>query len=42
MLSGPRVRLLGPILAIEAVTGEDGGSYKCSASNSGGEASAGD
>lgn len=41
VLSGPRVRLLGPILAIEAVTAEDGGTYKCSASNSGGEASAG-
>lgn len=40
VLSGPRIRLLGPILAIEAVTAEDGGTYKCSASNSGGEASA--
>lgn len=40
VLSGPRVRLLGPILAIEAVTAEDGGTYKCSASNTGGEASA--
>ncbi|XP_058053672.1 cell adhesion molecule Dscam2 [Anopheles bellator] len=38
--SGPRIRLLGPVLAIEAVTGEDGGVYKCSASNAGGEASA--
>lgn len=40
MLSGPRIRLLGPVLAIEAVTSEDGGTYKCSASNAGGEASA--
>lgn len=40
MLTGPRVRLLGPVLAIEAVTTEDAGSYKCSASNAGGEASA--
>ncbi|XP_050090135.1 Down syndrome cell adhesion molecule-like protein Dscam2 isoform X2 [Anopheles aquasalis] len=38
--SGPRIRLLGPVLAIEAVTGEDGGVYKCSAANAGGEASA--
>ena len=40
VISGPRVRLLGPVLAIEAVTHEDGGPYKCSASNAGGEASA--
>lgn len=40
VLTGPRVRLLGPVLAIEAVTMEDAGSYKCSASNAGGEASA--
>lgn len=40
VLSGPRIRLLGPVLAIEAVTIEDNGSYKCSASNAGGEASA--
>lgn len=39
MLSGPRIRLLGPVLAIEAVTSEDGGTYKCSALNAGGEAS---
>lgn len=32
--------MLGPVLAIEAVTAEDGGVYKCSASNAGGEASA--
>lgn len=40
VLSGNRVRLLGPVLAIEAVTFEDRGSYKCTASNGGGEASA--
>lgn len=40
MLSSNRVRLLGPVLAIEAVTADDGGTYKCSASNGGGEASA--
>lgn len=40
VLTGPRVRLLGPVLAIEAVTTEDAGGYKCSASNAGGEASA--
>lgn len=40
VLSGPRVRLLGPVLAIEAVTSEDGGAYKCVATNSGGEANA--
>lgn len=40
VLNGPRFRLLGPILAIEAVTTEDEGSYKCAATNSGGEASA--
>lgn len=32
--------MLGPVLAIEAVTTEDAGTYKCSASNGGGEASA--
>jgi hypothetical protein len=31
---------LGPILVIEAVTPEDAGIYRCSASNAGGEASA--
>lgn len=40
VLSGNRVRLLGPVLAIEAVTAEDAGTYKCSAANGGGEASA--
>ncbi|XP_055378995.1 cell adhesion molecule Dscam2 isoform X4 [Condylostylus longicornis] len=40
VLAGPRIRLLGPILAIEAVTGEDSGTYKCTASSAGGEASA--
>lgn len=37
--NGQRVRLLGPILAIEAVTLEDSGDYKCAASNSAGETS---
>ena len=37
---GPRTRLLGPVLSIEAVTLEDSGVYRCSASNIGGEASA--
>lgn len=40
VISGPRIRVLGPVLAIEAVTGEDGGTYKCMVSNTGGEASA--
>lgn len=40
VLPGPRIRLLGPILVIEAVTSEDAGMYRCSASNAGGEASA--
>lgn len=40
MISGPRIRILGPVLAIEAVTGEDAGTYKCMVSNTGGEASA--
>ncbi|XP_026827389.1 Down syndrome cell adhesion molecule-like protein Dscam2 isoform X4 [Ooceraea biroi] len=40
VLSGPKTRLLGSVLAIEAVTLEDSGVYRCSASNSGGEASA--
>ncbi|XP_043495198.1 Down syndrome cell adhesion molecule-like protein Dscam2 isoform X6 [Polistes fuscatus] len=40
VLSGPRTRLLGSMLAIEAVTLEDSGIYRCSASNPGGEASA--
>lgn len=40
VLPGPRIRLLGPILVIEAVTPEDAGMYRCSASNAGGEASA--
>lgn len=40
MLSGPRIRLLGPVLAIEAVTPEDAGTYKCAASNAAGDASA--
>lgn len=35
VLTGPRVRLLGPVLAIEAVTAEDAGIYKCSAANAG-------
>ncbi|XP_033316767.1 Down syndrome cell adhesion molecule-like protein Dscam2 isoform X8 [Bombus vosnesenskii] len=40
VLSGPRTRLLGSVLALEAVTLEDSGIYRCSASNPGGEASA--
>lgn len=39
MISGPRIRVLGPVLAIEAVTSEDAGTYKCLVSNTGGEAS---
>ncbi|XP_025829144.1 Down syndrome cell adhesion molecule-like protein Dscam2 isoform X2 [Agrilus planipennis] len=39
VMSGPRTRQLGPVLAIEAVTPEDSGSYRCKASNAGGEAS---
>ncbi|XP_076663879.1 Down syndrome cell adhesion molecule 2 isoform X6 [Andrena cerasifolii] len=40
VLSGPRTRLLGSVLALEAVTLEDSGIYRCAASNPGGEASA--
>ncbi|KAF5279124.1 hypothetical protein FQA39_LY05802 [Lamprigera yunnana] len=40
VIPGPRVRQLGPVLAIESVTSEDGGIYRCTASNAGGEASA--
>ncbi|KAJ8866136.1 hypothetical protein PR048_033660 [Dryococelus australis] len=40
LLPGPRTRLLGPILVVEAVTPEDAGMYRCAASNPGGEASA--
>lgn len=40
VLSSSRVRLLGPILAIEAVTSEDAGNYKCTVANAGGEANA--
>ncbi|XP_053978095.1 cell adhesion molecule Dscam2-like isoform X2 [Hylaeus volcanicus] len=40
VLSGPRTRLLGSVLALEAVTLEDSGIYRCSAANPGGEASA--
>ncbi|XP_046679180.1 Down syndrome cell adhesion molecule-like protein Dscam2 isoform X2 [Homalodisca vitripennis] len=40
VVPGPRARVLGPVLAIEAVTEEDAGLYRCSASNAGGEASA--
>ncbi|XP_017879720.1 Down syndrome cell adhesion molecule-like protein Dscam2 isoform X5 [Ceratina calcarata] len=40
VLSGPRTRLLGTVLALEAVTLEDSGIYRCTASNPGGEASA--
>ncbi|XP_066139979.1 cell adhesion molecule Dscam2 isoform X2 [Euwallacea fornicatus] len=40
IMPGPRVRQLGPVLAIEAVTSEDGGVYRCTSANAGGEASA--
>lgn len=40
VMSGPRTRLLGPVLAIEAVTQSDSGVYQCIASNVGGETSA--
>lgn len=40
IIPGPRIRQLGPVLAIEAVTSEDAGVYRCAASNAGGEASA--
>ncbi|XP_022918386.1 cell adhesion molecule Dscam2 isoform X1 [Onthophagus taurus] len=40
IIPGPRIRQLGPVLAIEAVTSEDGGIYRCMSSNAGGEASA--
>lgn len=40
MAPGPRARVLGPVLAIEAVTDDDAGIYRCSANNAGGEASA--
>lgn len=40
VLPGPRTRQLGPVLAIEAVTAEDAGMYRCTASNAGGETSA--
>lgn len=40
VLPGPRTRVLGPVLAIEAVSPDDGGIYKCTASNSGGDANA--
>ncbi|XP_076179317.1 Down syndrome cell adhesion molecule 2 [Ptiloglossa arizonensis] len=40
VLSGPRTKLLGSILALEAVTLEDSGIYRCTAANPGGEASA--
>ncbi|KAK9752837.1 Immunoglobulin I-set domain [Popillia japonica] len=40
VVPSPRVRQLGPVLAIEAVTVEDSGTYRCTASNAGGEAKA--
>lgn len=40
VLPGPRIRQLGPVLAIEAVTIEDAGVYRCTSSNAGGEAGA--
>lgn len=38
--AGARTRVLGPVLAVEAVTEQDSGLYKCTAQNSAGEASA--
>ncbi|XP_064213100.1 cell adhesion molecule Dscam2 isoform X2 [Tribolium castaneum] len=40
MVSGSRIRQLASVLAIETVTTEDAGIYRCTASNAGGEASA--
>jgi hypothetical protein len=40
VLPGPRTRVLGPVLAIEAVSAADSGTYKCVAGNNGGESSA--
>ncbi|CAH1132457.1 unnamed protein product [Ceutorhynchus assimilis] len=40
IIPGARMRQLGPVLAIEAVTSEDGGTYRCTSANAGGEASA--
>lgn len=40
VLPGPRTRVLGPVLAIEAVSPDDSGLYKCTASNSGGDVNA--
>ncbi|XP_024084690.1 Down syndrome cell adhesion molecule-like protein Dscam2 [Cimex lectularius] len=40
VIAGPKTRVLGPVLAIEAVTEEDGGLYRCVSSNQGGEATA--
>ncbi|XP_044271118.1 Down syndrome cell adhesion molecule-like protein Dscam2 isoform X3 [Tribolium madens] len=40
MVSGSRIRQLASVLAIETVTTDDAGIYRCTASNAGGEASA--
>ncbi|XKL60149.1 hypothetical protein PGB90_001165 [Kerria lacca] len=40
VLPGPRTRVLGTVLAIEAISPDDSGMYKCTASNSGGDANA--
>ncbi|XP_073976308.1 Down syndrome cell adhesion molecule 2 isoform X2 [Rhodnius prolixus] len=40
LMAGPRTRVLGPVLAVEAVSEEDAGVYRCIATNPAGEATA--
>lgn len=40
VLEGPRMRLMGPVLAIDSVQADDAGAYKCTASNMNGESTA--